>query len=210
MRRRQLVDYKPVKVDDIKKKLKYIQEHEKRLREERINYQVSETIKAGSSTPITVLREKYRTKLSKREIIPPMFKESVKKQLENENRFLGEKELSELGDRLEYCPRCGILGICPPEEGDWTIWACQSCYFKLSRGSFRFNESARVLLSICRDLEKIVTGKEPELWRRKPFHANKEVRRSIIRATRRERLGTREGFPLPYLYLGIDYEPVRL
>jgi hypothetical protein len=108
----------------------------------------------------------------------------------------GKKELDELSERLEFCPRCGTLAICPEFINfiKWPncpfLWLCLSCYSKLRRHhgprDCQLNHELQFLSFLCKDVMLIITGKQPRLWMRHKLPYNHDLRKAIIRESRRQ------------------------
>lgn len=114
-------------------------------------------------------------------------------------RRLGKEELDNIGERLEFCPRCSILAIRPKFVWGTESWLCFYCSRKLWHHNRKLwsrnngllgrcrteHKLARFLSFLCHDLELIATGKQPVLWMRRKLVSDLEIRKAIVRASRR-------------------------
>lgn len=100
-------------------------------------------------------------------------------------------ELDNISERLDFCPRCSVLAIRP--EFVWGTWLCLYCYLKFSRSAPRLpgrhlseTEGMRFLFFLCKEVELIATGKQPQLWLRRKLPSDPVLRKAIIRESRRK------------------------
>lgn len=128
----------------------------------------------------------FRQQLREQKFGMPLTAEEIKAQAKEKFAAKGRKELDELSQSLELCPRCSTLAILPEFVWGSQYWLCYYCYSKLIRGHRKPYESVgtRFLAFLCRDVELIVAGKQPRLWMRRKLPSDPDIRKALVRVHR--------------------------